>query len=129
MCIAFSVAFYVLPYLGASPVISSSLAGQSITTAIAVEVTRSLGGIVSLTAVMVTFAGLVGATIGRQFLHQIGVKDKQSVGIAIGCASHVLGTAKLLEDSQEEGAFGSLALIVCAILSAILMPIFYVILF
>jgi predicted murein hydrolase (TIGR00659 family) len=129
VCIAFFAAFYVLPFLGASPIISSSLAGQSITTAIAVEVTRSLGGIVSLTAVMVTFAGLVGATIGRLFLHRMGVKDKQSVGIAIGCASHVLGTAKLLEDSQEEGAFGSLALIVCAILSALLMPVFYILLF
>lgn len=129
ICIAFTVAFYVLPLLGADAVISASLAGQSITTAIAVEVSRSLGGILSLTAVMVTFAGLVGATIGRLFLHHVGVKDKQSVGIAIGCASHVLGTAKLLEDCQEGGAFSSLALIVCAILSALLMPVFYVLLF
>lgn len=129
VCIAFSVAFYILPLLGADAIVSASLAGQSITTAIAVEVSRSLGGILPLTAVMVTFAGLVGATIGRLFLHAVGVKDKQSVGIAIGCASHVLGTAKLLEDSQEEGAFSSLALIVCAVLSALLMPIFYMVLF
>jgi predicted murein hydrolase (TIGR00659 family) len=129
VCIAFSVAFYILPLLGAESIISASLASQSITTAIAVEVSRSLGGILSLTAVMVTFAGLLGATIGRTFLHRVGVKDKQSVGIAIGCASHVLGTAKLLEDCQEEGAFSSLALIVCAIFSALLMPVFYLLLF
>ncbi|WP_022942813.1 LrgB family protein [Psychromonas hadalis] len=127
--IAFSVAFYILPLLGADLVTSASLAGQSITTAIAVEVSRSLGGILSLTAVMVTFAGLLGATVGRLFLLRVGVKDKQAVGLAIGCASHALGTAKLLEDCQEEGAFSSLALIVCAILSALLMPVFYVILF
>lgn len=127
--IAFSVAFYILPLLGAKPIISASLASQSITTAIAVEVSRSLGGILSLTSVMVTFAGLLGAIIGRVFLQRVGVNDKQAVGIAIGCASHVLGTAKLLEDCQEEGGFSSLALIVCAILSALLMPIFYMILF
>ena len=129
VCIAFSVAFYILPLLGADLVTSASLAGQSITTAIAVEVSRSLGGILSLTAVMVTFAGLVGATVGRSFLHSVGVKDKQAVGIAVGCASHALGTSKLLEDCQEEGAFSSLALIVCAIFSALLMPIFYMLLF
>lgn len=129
VCIAFSVAFYILPLLGAAPVISASVAGQSITTAIAVELSRSLGGILSLTAVMVTFAGLLGATVGRVFLHRVGVKDKQAVGIAIGCASHVLGTAKLLEKCQEEGAFSSLALIICAIFSALLMPVFYVLLF
>jgi predicted murein hydrolase (TIGR00659 family) len=129
VCIAFFVAFYILPLIGAEPIISASLASQSITTAIAVEVTQSLDGILSLTSIMVTFAGLLGATMGRLFLHGVGVKEKQSVGIAIGCASHVLGTAKLLEDCQEEGAFSSLALIVCAIIAALLMPFFYALLF
>jgi predicted murein hydrolase (TIGR00659 family) len=129
VCISFIVAFYVLPILGADLVTSRSLAGQSITTAIAVEVSRSLGGIISLTSAMVVFVGLLGASAGRPFLRSVGVKDKQAVGIAIGCASHVLGTAKLLENSEEEGAFSSLALIVCAIFAALLMPIFYVLLF
>ena len=129
VCIAFSVAFYILPLLGADLTTSASLAAQSITTAIAVKVSKSLGGILSLTAVMVTFAGLLGAIAGRSFLSRVGVKDKQAMGIAIGCASHALGTAKLLENCQEEGAFSSLALIVCAILSALLMPIFYMLLF
>lgn len=127
--IAFSVAFFILPLLGADSVTSASLAPQSITTAIAIEVSKSLGGIVSLTAAMVLFAGLLGATVGRSFLHRVGVKDKQAVGIAVGCASHALGTAKLMENSQEEGAFSSLALIICAIFSALLMPIYYSILF
>jgi predicted murein hydrolase (TIGR00659 family) len=129
VCIAFIVPFYILPLLAADTVTSGSLAGQSITTAIAVEVSKSLGGIPALTAAMVLFVGLLGATVGRSFLHAVGVKDKQAIGISIGCASHVLGTAKLLEDSPEEGAFSSLALIVCAIFSALLMPIFYVLLF
>jgi predicted murein hydrolase (TIGR00659 family) len=129
VCISFFVAFYVLPILGADLVTSGSLAGQSITTAIAVEVSRSLGGIISLTSAMVVFVGLLGAAAGRPFLRSVGVRDKQAVGIAIGCTSHVLGTAKLLEDSKEEGAFASLALIVCAIFSALLMPFFYLLLF
>ena len=129
VCIAFFVAFYILPLLGADLVTSASLAAQSITTPIAVEVSRTLGGIISFTVAMVVFAGLLGATVGRSFLNKVGVKDKQAIGIAIGCASHVLGTAKLLETSEEEGAFSSVALILCAIFSALLMPVFYILLF
>jgi len=129
VCIAFSVAFFILPLLGADSVTVASLAAQSITTAIAIELSKTLGGIAALTAVMVLFAGLLGATIGKAFLHRVGVKDKHAVGIAIGCTSHALGTAKLLEHDQVEGAFSSLALIICAILSALLMPIFYILLF
>lgn len=131
VCISFSIAFFVLPLLGADLQTSASLSVQSITTAIAVEVSRSIGGIVSLTAAMVVFAGLLGSTVGKSFLDKVGVKDKHAVGIAIGCASHALGTAKLLEVEahQEEGAFSSLALIVCAIFSALLIPIFYTLLF
>lgn len=129
VCIAFIVPFFILPLLNADAVTSASLAGQSITTAIAVEVSKSLGGIPALTTAMVLFVGLLGATVGRAFLNKVGVKDKQAIGIAIGSASHVLGTAKLLEEDAEEGAFSSLALIVCAIFSALLMPVFYVLLF
>ncbi|MEI6897731.1 MAG: LrgB family protein [Psychromonas sp.] len=129
VCITFSVAFFILPLLGADMITSVSLSAQSITTAIAIEVSKSLGGIVSLTAAMVLFVGLLGATVGRTFLHRVGVNDKHAVGIAVGCTSHALGTAKLMENSQEEGAFSSLALILCAIFSAILIPIFYTLFF
>ncbi|GLS91222.1 membrane protein [Psychromonas marina] len=131
VCISFTIAFFILPIIGADLQTSASLSVQSITTAIAVEVSHSLGGIVSLTAAMVVFAGLLGSTVGKVFLHKVGVKDKHAVGIAIGCASHALGTAKLLEaeEHQEEAAFSSLALIVCAIFSALLIPLFYSLLF
>lgn len=123
--IGFIFAFYLLPLLGSGAELSGTLAPQSITTPIAVQVSQSLHGIVSLTAAIVVFVGLLGATFGFSLLKLVGVKNKQAVGLAIGCASHVLGTAKALENDQEIGAFSSLALIVCAILTAILMPILF----
>ncbi|AGH80736.1 LrgB family protein [Psychromonas sp. CNPT3] len=123
--IGFIFAFYLLPLLGANAQLAATLAPQSITTPIAVQVSASLKGIVSLTAAIVVFVGLFGATFGLPLLQLAGVKNKQAKGIAIGCASHVLGTAKALEGDQEIGAFSSLALIVCAILTAIFMPILY----
>ena len=126
---AFACAFYVMPLFGADIITSASFAPQSVTTPIAMEISKSLQGIVSLTAAMVIFAGIIGSSVGLGFLTLVGVKNRQARGIAIGCASHALGTAKVLEEDSVAGAFSSVALILCAILSAILMPLFYQILF
>lgn len=126
---AFSCAFFIMPIFGADLVTSSSLAAQSVTTPIAMEISRSLHGIVSLTASMVIFAGIIGSSLGLGFLTLVRVKNRAARGIAMGCASHALGTAKMLEEDSIGGAFSSVALILCAILSAILMPIFYSILY
>jgi predicted murein hydrolase (TIGR00659 family) len=126
---AFCCAFYVMPLLGADLITSASIAPQSVTTPIAMEISRSIEGIVSLTAAMVIFAGIIGSSIGLSFLSAVGVKNKEAQGIAIGCASHALGTAKVLEVDSVAGAFSSVALILCAILSALLMPLFFAFLF
>ena len=118
-----------MPLFGADLITSASIAPQSVTTPIAMEISKSLQGIVSLTAAMVIFAGIIGSSVGLGFLALVGVKNRQAQGIAIGCASHALGTAKVLEVDTVAGAFSSVALILCAILSAILMPLFYLFLF
>ena len=126
---AFVSAFYIMPLFGADMLTSASFAPQSVTTPIAMEISKSLHGIVSLTAAMVIFAGIIGSSIGLGFLTLVGVTNSQARGIAIGCASHALGTAKVLEVDSIAGAFSSVALILCAILSALLMPLFYSIIY
>ncbi|MCG6199931.1 LrgB family protein [Psychromonas antarctica] len=126
---AFSCAFYIMPLFGADLITSASFAPQSVTTPIAMAISESMGGIVSLTASMVIFAGIIGSSVGLGFLNRVGVKDRQAQGVAIGCASHALGTAKVLEVDSIAGAFSSVALILSAILSALLMPLFYAFLF
>ncbi|WP_166372773.1 LrgB family protein [Psychromonas sp. SA13A] len=123
--VAFFCAFYIMPLLGADLVTAASFAGQSVTTPIAMEISEHLNGIVSLTAAMVIFAGIIGASIGLPFLKLCKIKHPQAVGVAIGCASHAIGTSKALEEGEEVGAFSSIALIVCAILSALIMPVLY----
>jgi len=123
--ISFSSAFYLMPLLGADQITAASLAAQSVTTPIAVQISDSLNGIVSLTAAMVIFAGIIGASVGISFLKKIGVNDKEAVGLAIGCSSHVLGTAKMVEVDETSGAISSVALILCALFSAIIIPMLY----
>ena len=123
--VAFFSAFYIMPLLGADLITAASFAGQSVTTPIAMGISANLNGIISLTAAMVIFAGIIGASIGLPFLALCKIKNPQAIGVAIGCASHAIGTSKALEVSEESGAFASIALIICAILSALIMPILY----
>lgn len=127
--IAFGCALFVMPLLGADLVTAASLAGQHVTTPIAMEISHSLNGIVSLTAAMVVCVGILGASVGLAFVKLCGVKDNQAQGVAMGCAAHALGTAKIMETDKVAGAFASISLIICAILSAILMPLLYALLF
>ena len=123
--IAFGNGFFLLPLFGVDLFISASFSAQSFPPPIAVKISKALGGFISLTASMVVFAGIIGSSVGIPFLRKVGVKDKQAVGLAIGCGSHVLGTAKMVEVNTEAGAISSVGLILCALFSAVLMPLLY----
>lgn len=127
--LAFSCALFLMPLLGADLVTAASLAGQHVTTPIAMEISHSLNGIVSLTAAMVVCVGILGGSVGLAFYKLCGVTDNQAQGVAMGCAAHALGTAKIMETDKVAGAFASIALIICAILSATLMPLLYAVFF
>lgn len=109
--------------LGASKAVVISLAPKSVTTPIAMEVCRTLGGIPSLTAAIVVIVGLFGAVTGFRVL-QIGrVKSPIAQGLSIGAASHAVGTSRAMENGAKYGAFASLGLIANGVLTAILTPI------
>ena len=55
--------------MGASQEVILSLAPKSVTTPIAMEVTKTLGGIPSLTAAVVVCVGLLGAVLGLSLIH------------------------------------------------------------
>ena len=103
--------------------VSVSLALKSVTTPIGLALTEQLDGIAALTAVGIIVAGLAGGIFGIQFLNATGIHCKKSQGLAIGCASHALGTATISGKSSEHGAYSSLALIVSAMLTALCAPI------
>ena len=102
--------------LGASKPVVISLAPKSVTTPIAMEVCRTLGGIPSLTAAIVVIVGLLGAVTGFRVL-QIGrVKSPIAQGLSMGAASHAVGTSRAMENGAKYGAFASLGLIANGVL-------------
>lgn len=109
--------------LGASPAIVMSLAPKSVTTPIAMGIAEKIGGLPSLTAVLVLLTGIVGATLAQLVFRVIRVNDHSIRGFALGVTSHGLGTARAFQISEEMGAFAGLAMGVSGALTAVLLPL------
>lgn len=111
--------------LGASRETLMSLAPKSATAPVAMGITEQLGGLPSLTAVLVILTGILGAALGPPLLNLIGVKDWRARGLALGTASHGIGTARALQVNELAGAFSGLAMGLNALATAILLPILW----
>lgn len=107
--------------LGKSSAISGS--AKAITTAIAMVVSEQQGGIPALTAVIVIFAGLSGSLLAVPLMKLSRIRSPKAQGIAMGAASHALGTARIREEGETQGAYSALSLVLCAIFTALFSPI------
>jgi len=108
--------------LGASSSTLLSLAPKSVTTPIAMGIAEKIGGLPSLTAVLVIVTGILGA-VGAHAVHTVlGVRDHAIRGFTLGIASHGIGTARAFQISEEMGAFAALAMGLNGLLSALLLP-------
>lgn len=122
-CIVGLIAVAVIAKLmGASPEVIMSLAPKSVTTPIAMEVSKSVGGIPSLTAAVVVVVGLFGAIFGYKILQVGHVGSPIAQGLSLGTASHAVGTSRAMEISGKYGAYASLGLTLNGILTALLTP-------
>lgn len=99
-----------------------SIIPKSVTTPVAMDVTRMIGGNPSLAAVFVVFAGMFGAIFGPYFLKKCHITHFIGVGIGFGAASHGIGTAKALEVGKREGAISSVSMTLSAIITAMVCP-------
>lgn len=118
-----SLSYYLALMIIKDSDISISIALKSITTPIGLALTDKLGGIDSLTALMITIAGITGGVFGIKWLNFLNIKCSYAQGLAIGCASHALGTSTISKISHQHAAFGSLAIVLSAIITAIIAPL------
>jgi predicted murein hydrolase (TIGR00659 family) len=108
---------------GASEASLLSLAPKSVTTPIAMGIAERIGGLPSLTAVLVIATGILGAVSARFIYQALGIADHAVRGFAIGVASHGIGTARAFQVSEQAGAFSGLAMGLNALLTALLVPL------
>ena len=113
----------VAALFGASHQTIASLAPKSVTTPIAMAVAAEIGGIPSLTAVLVITTGVFGAVFARSILNLLRVTEPEVRGFALGVASHGIGTARAFQVSEEMGAFAGLGMGLNGVFTAFVVPV------
>lgn len=101
-----------------------SILPKSITTAIGIEITKALNADTALTIVAIVSTGIVGAAIGPTICKWSKIDNSIAKGVAIGTASHAVGTSKAIEIGEVEGAMSGLAIGVAGIVTVFLIPLF-----
>jgi predicted murein hydrolase (TIGR00659 family) len=96
--------------LGAPSDVIASLAPKSVTAPIAMELSKTLGGIPSLTAVLVVVTGIIGAVTVTPLMNALKITNFAARGFAAGVASHGIGTARAFQVSELAGTFAGIAM-------------------
>ena len=97
---------------------------KSITTAIGMGVSEELGGYVTITVAVIIITGVLGNMSAEFICKLFLIKSRISRGLAIGTASHAVGTARAMELGEVEGAMSSLAIVVCGLCTVVGASIF-----
>lgn len=99
-----------------------SLLPKSITTAMGIVLSGDNGGLPALTTAVIIVTGILGSLTGSTLCKLLKLQDPISQGVALGTASHVIGTSRANQLGSLQGAVSSLSLTVSGILTAILFP-------
>ncbi|MBP1919981.1 LrgB family protein [Youngiibacter multivorans] len=109
--------------LGIDRAIIVSMIPKSVTTAIGLEISKELGGIVPITVVSIFVTGTLGAIMVPLVMKAARLKDPVAKGVAIGTAAHALGTAKAVEMGETEGAMSGLSIGIAGLITVVLAPL------
>ncbi len=92
---------------------------KSITTAIGMGISEELGGYVTLTVAVIIITGIIGNIFAPFACRIFGITEPIAKGVAIGSASHAMGTSRALEMGEIEGAMSSLSIAVSGLLTVV----------
>lgn len=90
---------------------------KSITTAIGMGVSEELGGMVTVTVAVIIVTGILGNVIAEYVFRLFKIEEPIAKGVALGSASHAIGTARAMELGEVEGAMSSLSIAVAGLLT------------
>lgn len=96
-----------------------TLLPKSITTAIGMGVSEELGGIPTITVAVIIITGILGNVIAESVCRLFRIEEPIAKGLALGTASHAIGTAKAMELGEVEGAMSSLAIAVAGLMTVV----------
>ncbi|MCR8641336.1 LrgB family protein [Paenibacillus sp. N1-5-1-14] len=93
------------------PSILKSMAPRSVTTPIAMDISQTIGGIPSMTAIFVVITGLT-SVIGPFLIRHMKIKSQLAKGTLLGMGAHGMGAAQAYAIGSVEGSVSSLSIII-----------------
>ena len=124
-CSAPLIAAFWLGLFDFSDSVKLSVLTKSITTPLAVDTTNIIGGLPELAAGVVVITGILGVMFSQVVFKLTRCNDPRAQGLALGTVSHAIGTARAYHLHAKAGAFSTMALCVNGILTAIVLPIIF----
>ena len=118
VAIVSSFLYAVWIHLGTS--LTNSLVPRSITTPVAMDISKTIGGVPTLTAVFVIITGITGTIVGPILIRLLKIEKSTAKGLMLGMGAHGAGTSKAFEIGELEGTFASLAMVTAAVITIIL---------
>ena len=85
-------------------------------------VSERLGGLPSLTAVLVILTGIIGAMTVTPLMNVLRISDPRARGFAVGVAAHGIGTARAFQVNAVAGTFAGIAMGLNGLVTALLAP-------
>lgn len=102
----------------------NSLIPRSVTTPIAMSVSQVIGGVPNITAVFVIITGILGTMIGPSILKIFRIENEVARGVLLGTSAHGTGTSKAFELSSLTGTISSISMILAALVTLGVAPLF-----
>ncbi|MCH6264527.1 LrgB family protein [Neobacillus citreus] len=115
--------FWLFYAAGFPPSLVYSIVPKHVTTPIAMELSKIMGGDPSITVGITFFTGIFGFLTVGYFLDRFSIKDPISRGLVIGVSYHGLGAVRAMEEGELTGAIGSIAFIITGTITSFLTPI------
>lgn len=120
---AIASTFLISWALGLGDQMILTLIPKSATAPVAMGISEQIGGLPTLTAVVVILTGITGAVIATPVLNGLKITDWRARGFAVGLTSHGIGTARALQVDETAGAFAGIAMGLNALATSIAVPL------
>lgn len=117
-------------YLDVARVSLLSLPSKSVTTAIALVISEEVGGLPSLSALIVIITGVIGVVTAPIIFKLLKINDDRAKGITLGLTAHIIGSAYAMEQTKKSdsksknryAAYSIVSMSITALISALLIP-------
>ena len=101
-----------------------TLLPKSVTTAIGMSLSSELGGAAAITVTAIVVTGILGNCMAVFLCRLFRITEPVARGIAIGTASHALGTSKAIELGEVEGAMSGLSIAMAGLMTVVAAQVF-----